>query len=155
MKFSAQYHVFPATFHVISRKIDFLWDSLAGRRWGRGQRVGTCLDHYIVHSRSEGGPGSEGGDRPKLFRIPIVRQFLHIHFTVYMYSISFTKSMYFSTHLLYVSFPISVYIFISNIYMFIKHCLESSSSNISIIAYFSIYVCIYLYITHCLLSIQI
>ena len=28
MKNSAVYHVFPATFHVISRKIDFLWDSV-------------------------------------------------------------------------------------------------------------------------------
>ena len=28
MKYSAQYHVFSATFHVISRKIDFLWDSV-------------------------------------------------------------------------------------------------------------------------------
>ena len=27
MKYSAWYHVFPATFHVLSRKIDFLWDS--------------------------------------------------------------------------------------------------------------------------------
>ena len=27
LKFSAQYHVFPATFHVIYRKIYFLWDS--------------------------------------------------------------------------------------------------------------------------------
>ena len=26
MKYSAQYHVFPSTFHVLSRKIDFLWD---------------------------------------------------------------------------------------------------------------------------------
>ena len=32
MTFSAQYHVFPATFHVISRKVDYLWDS-----------VGVCL----------------------------------------------------------------------------------------------------------------
>ena len=28
MKYSAQYLVFPATFHVISRKIDYLWDSV-------------------------------------------------------------------------------------------------------------------------------
>ena len=28
LKYSAQYHVFPATFHVKSRKIDFLWDSV-------------------------------------------------------------------------------------------------------------------------------
>ena len=28
MKYSALYHGFPATFHVISRKIDFLWDSV-------------------------------------------------------------------------------------------------------------------------------
>ena len=28
MKYSAQYLVFPATFHFISRKIDFLWDSV-------------------------------------------------------------------------------------------------------------------------------
>ena len=28
MKYSAQYHVFPATFHVISRKIEYLWDSV-------------------------------------------------------------------------------------------------------------------------------
>ena len=27
MKYSAQYHVFPATFHVISRKINYLWNS--------------------------------------------------------------------------------------------------------------------------------
>ena len=27
MKYSMEYPVFPATFHVISRKIDFLWDS--------------------------------------------------------------------------------------------------------------------------------
>ena len=28
MKYSAQYHVFPSSFHVLSRKIDFLWDSV-------------------------------------------------------------------------------------------------------------------------------
>ena len=28
MKYSTYYHVFPDTFHVISRKIDFLWDSV-------------------------------------------------------------------------------------------------------------------------------
>ena len=27
MNFSALYHVFPATFHVISRKVDYLWAS--------------------------------------------------------------------------------------------------------------------------------
>ena len=27
MKYSAQYHVFPASFHVTSRKVDFFWDS--------------------------------------------------------------------------------------------------------------------------------
>ena len=30
MKCSALYHVFPATFHVISRKVDYLWDSVSG-----------------------------------------------------------------------------------------------------------------------------
>ena len=29
-KYSAKYHVFPATFHVISRKSDYLWDSVLG-----------------------------------------------------------------------------------------------------------------------------
>ena len=29
MNYSAYFHVFPATFHVISRKIDNLWDSVA------------------------------------------------------------------------------------------------------------------------------
>ena len=28
MKYSAQYHVSPATFHVISRKVEYLWDSV-------------------------------------------------------------------------------------------------------------------------------
>ena len=28
MKYSVQYHVVPATFHVISWKVDFLWDSI-------------------------------------------------------------------------------------------------------------------------------
>ena len=28
MNYSAEYHVFPATFHVISRKVDYLWDSV-------------------------------------------------------------------------------------------------------------------------------
>ena len=28
MIYSALYHVFPATFHVISRTVDFLWDSV-------------------------------------------------------------------------------------------------------------------------------
>ena len=28
MKYSEEYHDFPATFHVISRKVDFLWDSV-------------------------------------------------------------------------------------------------------------------------------
>ena len=28
MKYSAYYHVFPTTFHVILRKIDFVWDSV-------------------------------------------------------------------------------------------------------------------------------
>ena len=28
MKYSAEYHVFHATFHVISRKVDFHWDSV-------------------------------------------------------------------------------------------------------------------------------
>ena len=32
MKYSAVYHVFPATFHVISRKIDFLWNSVRRER---------------------------------------------------------------------------------------------------------------------------
>ena len=32
MKYSVQYLVFPATFQVISRKIDYLWDS-APRRY--------------------------------------------------------------------------------------------------------------------------
>ena len=27
MNYSEQYHVFAATFHVISRKVDYLWDS--------------------------------------------------------------------------------------------------------------------------------
>ena len=26
--YSAKYHVFPDTFHVISRKVDYLWDSV-------------------------------------------------------------------------------------------------------------------------------
>ena len=26
-KYSAEYHVFPATFHVLSRKVGYLWDS--------------------------------------------------------------------------------------------------------------------------------
>ena len=30
MNYSAQYHVVPATFHVISRKVDYLWDSEDG-----------------------------------------------------------------------------------------------------------------------------
>ena len=33
MKYSALYHVFPATFHVISRKVDFRWESAAGWAW--------------------------------------------------------------------------------------------------------------------------
>ena len=32
MKYSALYHVFPATFHVISWKIGFLWDSAVNSR---------------------------------------------------------------------------------------------------------------------------
>ena len=28
MEYSAQYHVFSATFHVRSQKIDFLWDTI-------------------------------------------------------------------------------------------------------------------------------
>ena len=28
MKYSTQYYIFPATFHVISRKNDYLWDSV-------------------------------------------------------------------------------------------------------------------------------
>ena len=28
MKYSAEYHVFPASFQVISRKVDYLWDSV-------------------------------------------------------------------------------------------------------------------------------
>ena len=31
MKYSAQNHVFLATFHVVSRKVDFRWDSVAER----------------------------------------------------------------------------------------------------------------------------
>ena len=28
MNYSAYYHVFPATFHVIPRKVDYFWDSV-------------------------------------------------------------------------------------------------------------------------------
>ena len=35
MTYSAQYHVFPTSFHVTSRKIDFLWDSV-GQAYSSG-----------------------------------------------------------------------------------------------------------------------
>ena len=33
MKYSAQYYVFHATFHVISRKVDFIWDCVLYRNY--------------------------------------------------------------------------------------------------------------------------
>ena len=43
MNYSAQYHVFPATFHVTSRKVEYLWDSV---RW-----IPVVLDYVMeVHA---------------------------------------------------------------------------------------------------------
>ena len=33
MKYSAKYHIFHTTFHVKSRKIDYLWDSVGSNSW--------------------------------------------------------------------------------------------------------------------------
>ena len=42
MKYSVYYHVFPATFHVISRKIDFLWDSVGMYEDSNGKTKLQC-----------------------------------------------------------------------------------------------------------------
>ena len=44
MKYSAQYLVFPASFHVISRKIDYRWDSVRVRLAEIQPRIGQSAD---------------------------------------------------------------------------------------------------------------
>ena len=61
MNYSPEYHVFPATFHDISRKINFLWDSvfIFTTAWGwaectffrflKGLKVKICFTSFILN----------------------------------------------------------------------------------------------------------
>ena len=45
MNYSTWYHIFPTTFHVVSQKIDYLWDSV------HYKYVPHTLDHFILCRR--------------------------------------------------------------------------------------------------------